>query len=60
MYLPDTNALIILLYGDVADGKLTESSLDILQCTPKRQVGGSNPLVDAKIRKAGENTPASL
>ncbi len=27
MYLLDTNALIILMYGEVADGKLSEQSL---------------------------------
>ena len=31
MYLLDTNALIILLYGDVAGGKLSEESLNIIR-----------------------------
>ena len=35
MYLLDTNALIILLYGEVADGKLTESSRNIMQSSDK-------------------------
>ena len=35
MYLLDTNALIILLYGDVADGKLSEKSMEIMRTTDK-------------------------
>lgn len=38
MYLLDTNALIILMYGDVAGGKLTEKSLKILRSPDKLYV----------------------
>lgn len=35
MYLLDTSALIILLFGEVADGKLTESSLDVMRSSDR-------------------------
>ena len=38
MYLLDTNALIILMYGEVADGKLSEQSLDILRTSERLYV----------------------
>ena len=35
MYMLDTNAFIILLYGDVADGKLTDQVLNIMKTEDK-------------------------
>ena len=31
MYLLDTNALIILMFGDVTDARLSDEAMDILQ-----------------------------
>ena len=38
MYLIDTNALIILLYGEVADGKLTKQGMDTMLSAEKLYV----------------------